>query len=225
MMTAERQRKTEAAVPIEAKTLKAQLEKELSEKRQVLEQLENESPQSYESLKKQSESAEKLLFEMGTLETRLDGLTSEIELLAVEEKSDVRASILGKAETLAGEKKSLLKRIEQIDMEGQKLQTQFEEHVPKKRIQTESKQLLKWERTIKQPHVAFNIHGKLMTGEETSHSETTVSDAMPQRVRAMQAAGWTLCPGQEIVKEEVLTQANSREFPMIALPTVFGDFV
>lgn len=222
------QRKTtaEAAVtPIDGKrTQKSELEKELSERRRGLEGIDNTSPKNYEALKTQSENVERLLFEAGALEKGITAIDEEIETLELQEKSDVRASILQKAEVLAEEKKSLLARLLVIDAEGQKLREEFEINTPRKRIQTESHQLLKWQRTIQEDRIGgFSWRGEPLVTKAEPHREETVSDGMPYRIKALQEAGWHLI-GQEIVSEE-LTQANSRLVPMIATPEIFGDFV
>ncbi len=211
--------------PMEQKKAeKAELEKELAEKRHALEQIESESPKTYKDLKGQSESVEKIIFETGALEERIRVIDEDIQALIVEGMGEKRKSILQKAQALAKEKKMLLKRIEEIDTEGQKLRKQFEENTPQKRIQTESNQRLKWERTLQENHMAgLTLRGDAIF-EKRPHREEETTDAMPYRIKAMQEAGWILCPGQEI-KEEELTPANSRLMPMVAIPDVLDVFV
>jgi hypothetical protein len=202
---------------------KARLEEELTEKKRILEQIESESPKTFDEVRMFSENAERLIFEAGVLEEQIRVIDEEIETLSVEEKAKDRVAILQKANVLSTEKKGLLVRLEQIKVEGEKLREAFEEATPRKRVQISSGQHLKWQRTIKEPHFVFKLRGDPTRGEDTFKREETVSDALPIRIKSMLAGGWQLCPGQEIVEEE-LTTANSRLVPIIATPEIFDSF-
>ncbi len=81
-------------------------------------------------------------------------------------------------------------------------------------IQVSSSRTLRWERTIRDRHLAgFTGRGEGIY-EPMPRQEETTTDGLPDRVQSMKEGGWTLKPGQEI-QEEPLTPENSREIPRL----------
>jgi hypothetical protein len=148
----------------------------------------------------------------------------EIEKLRLDNMKATRDEVIQKAQALADEKRSLLKRIRKIDAEGLRLREVFEKNIPHRRRQISSSQFVKMEREVCDTVRNVNLTDEGdPTYEKIPRKVEEYVPAIPDKVRRFQAEGWKLCPGEKF-EPEPLDGDNSINVPTVGVPDVFVEF-
>jgi hypothetical protein len=149
----------------------------------------------------------------------------EIKNLRLDDMKAVRDEVAQKAQALADEKRSLLKRIKKIDAEGLRLKEIFEKNIPYRRLQVSSSQFVKMEKETFDTVRNMNVtdEGGQATYEKIPRKVEEFVDAIPDKIKRFQAEGWELCPGEKF-EPELLDRDNSIDVLVVSIPDVFLEF-
>jgi hypothetical protein len=162
--------------------------------------------------------------ELKSIDDEIKKKDSEIEQTSIEISKMECARIVAQATALLEEKNRHLQAIEEIGKKAEVLKQDFVKKIPRKRIQTQTTQRVKMERTTsRKTLIGFDKFGEKPFHETESKTEYQEIRALKSYIEKAESHGWRLLSGQTI-KPEPLNSQNSQEIELIHLDPIFDQF-